>query len=146
VDYDTYAEGEAMLGWLNASFQLHSSGPTDWKNFCNSYLRSLQNEMQSKQAEIAHVKLFLKGAGDFLVANLVSNKGSIFVAGNLKDSSQDVNLVVNARVRMEPADLRAVVEKCLDATAGNKIKRDIIDIKSFKPGRPEPTHRFGSVV
>jgi len=146
VDYDTYAEGEAVLGWLNASFQLHSSGPTDWKNFCNSYLHSLQNEMQSKQAEIVHVKLFLKGADDFLVANLVSNKASIFVAGDLKYSTQDIKLIVNARVRIEPADLRAVVEKCLDTTAGDKIKVDIVDIKSFKPGYPKPTHRFSSVV
>lgn len=146
VDYDTYADGEAALGWLNASFQLHSSGPTDWKNFCNSYLRSLQNEMRSKQTEIVHIKLFLKGFGDFLVANLISNRASIFVAGNLKNSSQDVNLVVNARARMEPTDLRAVVERCLDATARNKIKVAVVDIQSFKPGYPKPTHRFSSVI
>jgi G3E family GTPase len=145
VDYDTYAEGEAVLGWLNASFQLHSKMPIDWKNFCHSYLGSMQGELKSRQAEIAHLKLFIKGAGGFLVASLVSNSGPIFVAGNLKDSSQDVNLVVNARVRIEPNDLQSIVEKSLEVVAGDKIKVTTNSIESFKPGRPKPTHHFNSV-
>jgi len=146
VDYDTYAQGEAVLGWLNASFQLHSSGQTDWESFCNLYLSAIQTEMESKQAEIVHVKLFLKGASTFLVANLVGNKAAIFVDGNLKDSSKDVDLIVNMRVRMEPADLRSIAERCLNTACGDKIRIKPIDIKSFKPGYPRPTHRFNSVV
>ena len=31
VDYDTYAAGEAALGWMNASAKLRSRGDVDWK-------------------------------------------------------------------------------------------------------------------
>ena len=37
VDYDTYAEGEALLGWLNATVRVRSAAPFDG----NALLREL---------------------------------------------------------------------------------------------------------
>jgi len=146
VDYDTYAEGEAVLGWLNASFQLHANAPVDWKNFCNKYLAGLLKEIKSRKAEIVHLKLFLKAGSESLVANLVSNKTPIFIKGNLEKSVRDVNLVVNARVRIEPEDLRDIVQNSLKSIAADKIRIKADAIESFKPGRPKPTHHFTAVV
>ncbi len=146
VDYDTYADGEAVLGWLNAHVYLHANDLVDWKAFCVTYLNRLQSEFKTKGAEIVHLKLFLKEKNGYLAANLISNRADVSVRGNLKGTSQSIELTINARVRMDPADLRLVIEQCLDAVAGEKVEVDIMDIKSFKPGRPKPTHRFSSVV
>ena len=38
VDYDTYAAGEAALGWLNASAKLHANARADWAAFAKALL------------------------------------------------------------------------------------------------------------
>ena len=39
VNYDTYAEGEAALGWLNASIRLTPrEGSPDWEGFCRGLM------------------------------------------------------------------------------------------------------------
>jgi hypothetical protein len=44
VDYDTYAEGEAVLGWLNAQIDLATTGAgADWSVFVSSLMRGLQD-------------------------------------------------------------------------------------------------------
>ena len=35
MDYDTYAAGEAALGWMNASAKLQARGDIDWKTFAS---------------------------------------------------------------------------------------------------------------
>ena len=43
VDYDVYAEGEAVLGWLNCEIQLAAPGEeVDWRAFCRDLLGGLQ--------------------------------------------------------------------------------------------------------
>ncbi len=40
VDYDVYAEGEAVLGWLNATIALRGQ-PTEWNVFTGRLLKGL---------------------------------------------------------------------------------------------------------
>src|SRR5208337_1223487 len=42
VDYDTYAEGEAVLGWLNATASLSPKEPIDWGAWGLRLLEALQ--------------------------------------------------------------------------------------------------------
>jgi G3E family GTPase len=42
VDYDTYAEGEAVLGWLNASASLSPKEPVDWGAWGLELLEDIQ--------------------------------------------------------------------------------------------------------
>ncbi|MDP2889863.1 MAG: GTP-binding protein, partial [Bacteroidota bacterium] len=46
VDYDIYAEGEAVLGWLNSSIEL-SGEPTDWDKFGRNLLQNLSQQFDS---------------------------------------------------------------------------------------------------
>ena len=57
IDYDIYADGEALLGWLNATIELKSKHGVD----SAAVLQSLAHEMKSAlgQAEIAHLKMTL---------------------------------------------------------------------------------------
>ena len=47
VDYDTYAEGEAVLGWLNASASLSPKEPVDWGLGAWNYWRPYNGASQA---------------------------------------------------------------------------------------------------
>ena len=115
VDYDTYADGEAVLGWLNATAQLHAVGEPDWDAFCLSLMEQMQGEFRARSAEVAHAKLLLTTTGGLITVNLTATAGKPSLNGRAERTAQDAHLVINARVRMEPEDLRAVVERSVQA-------------------------------
>ena len=52
-------------------------------------------------------------------------------------------IVVNARVAIDPETLQAEVEKVVQAVAEKHgLKVEFHQTQSFRPGRPVPTHRF----
>ena len=56
VDYDTYADGEALLGWLNATVDFRASEPLDSSAVLHSLASTMQRELSG---EIAHLKMTL---------------------------------------------------------------------------------------
>lgn len=146
VDYDVYAAGEAALGWMNASAKLHARDETDWQAFAGGLLEAIRGELCRQSAEIAHLKLYLTAADGHLVGNLTSNDGTVSLRGNLDRTPRDVALLINARVHATPEMLRGAVEKSLQAAVGDRIEMTITNVRSFFPGRPQPTHRYRDVV
>src|SRR5205085_1112065 len=57
VDYELYAEGEALLGWLNATAELKSERPFDPNAKLESLARAIQERLGG--TEIAHLKMTL---------------------------------------------------------------------------------------
>jgi G3E family GTPase len=146
VDYDEYAQGEAALGWLNATLQLRAEQGTDWAAFCLEVLKAMQAEFRRASAEVAHVKLHLTARGGNLVANLTSNDGPPQIRGSIEGAHKEAVLLVNARVQIGPDQLRTVLERGLYSTAGDAVRVVVDDIQSFAPARPQPTHRFNTPV
>lgn len=146
VDYDVYAEGEAALGWLNAAVQLHGGSPTDWRGFCRGLIEAMRSEFQGVAAEVAHLKLHLTAGEGTLVANLTSSRDGPSIRGQVEPWPPEARLLVNVRANIGPAQLRSITERCLEAVAGEAIRLTVEDLRSFAPARPEPTHRFPSVV
>ncbi len=58
----------------------------------------------------------------------------------------EVRLLINARVHVQPDALRDAVEQALMAAAGQRLEATLTSVRSFFPGRPQPTYRFGVVV
>ena len=146
VDYDTYAAGEAALGWMNASGKLRSRDDIDWTALAAELLEAIRVELRSRSAEIAHVKLYLTASGGHVVGNLTSNEGPPSVRGGIDAARREAALLINARVHVQPDVLRATVENALAATAGDRLEATITNMRSFFPGRPQPTYRYEAVV
>jgi G3E family GTPase len=142
VDYDTYAAGEAALGWMNASAELRAGEDVDWEDFCRRLLLAIQARLRSASAEIAHLKLFLTTADGHLVGNVTGNDVEPALRGSVQPTVRQAALLINARVHAHPDALRFVVEECLHDTAGQRIEVTLKNVRSFFPGRPQPTHRF----
>jgi len=146
VDYDTYAEGEAVLGWLNATASLSPKEHIEWGPWSLGLMEGLQRTFASKSAEIAHMKMLIVSPNNqSLSANLTSSKGKVSVRGQLSGSTP-TTMVFNARVQMFPEELQFTVGEHLKAQCGDKIQLQIGAIQSLSPGRPQPVHRYATVV
>lgn len=146
VDYDIYAEGEAVLGWLNAAVSI--TGETDWEAFAEDYLRILSDVFSGKDAAIGHLKLLIQGKdkNGCVLANLTGASDPIRVSSDGSVSSP-VSMTINARVQMKPDDLNTCVFDCLDQTADRHTVSYITDSSEcLKPGRPSPTYHYDCVV
>ena len=146
VDYDQYADGEAALGWLNASVQLHAAAPLDWQAFCLILVEAVQQHCQKASAEIAHLKLHLSLGDHAIVANLTSNAGRPSLRGTLSGVTGAATLLLNVRANLDPVALRALVEKALSASTTPTLTLHIEHLASFAPSRPQPVHRYAQVI
>jgi len=146
VDYDTYAAGEAALGWMNAAGQLRAGEDIDWKAVAGALLEAIRGGLRARSAEIAHVKVYLTAPGGHVAGNVTNNDGPLSVRGGIAPGQRSVSLLINARVHVEPDVLRQTVETALQAAAGDRLEAKITNMRSFFPGRPQPTHRYQRVV
>lgn len=146
VDYDVYAEGEAVLGWLNATASIVSRKPEDWLNYCVTLMRTLQEALRERQAEVAHLKVLLVTDRGFYVSNLTHRDGECFTQGTVVGEPREAELVINARVEMGPDELGLLVEKALARVTPAHVLLESLEIKSLRPGRPVPVHRYSRVV
>jgi len=143
VDYDVYAEGEAVLGWLNTIIHLSMNGGTaDWRGVVADIMDELQQAFRARRADVAHVKLLLSAAGGHYVANLTRTDGQVLVQGQIAGSPAEASLILNARVEMSPQALEGIVRAALMSAAGTQITARIEHLKSLSPGRPNPTYRY----
>jgi G3E family GTPase len=136
VDYDRYAHGEAVLGWLNATATVAPN--TDGKKLLSDFLTAFHTEIKKTSSEVGHVKAALNIGGKEWVGNLTSLNGSVDVRDTEAKSGNAV-LVLNARVQMSPEALEALVRNLLGT-----FKLSVTSLRCLMPGRPNPTHRFSA--
>ena len=148
VDYDRYAHGEAVLGWLNAAVSLRWTGglTSDWEGFCEDLTALLRQRFAESESEIGHVKLLLETKTGYLAANLT---GLREVSATRKEGALDAlsaELTVNARAQTSPEALEAVFRATLREASHGRVAPSIRAFHCIQPGRPEPTYRYTSVV
>src|SRR5262249_39705940 len=97
IDYDTYAEGEAELGWLNGSVRLTSAVAFDLDALLLEVVAELGTALKGRGAEVAHLKAIGLGESTFGVANLVSSASEAELSLPSRAKVTEVDLVVNAR-------------------------------------------------
>jgi G3E family GTPase len=143
LDYDTYAEGEAELGWLNASLSIAAARPWDLDPLLLDVTGRLHAALGNLDAETAHLKVIGLWQGFFGVANLVSSQSKSELSLASHCHTHEANLIVNARVAIDPQalerEVRAAVEAACQAVGAQATWNET---KSFRPGRPVPTHRM----
>lgn len=148
VDYDVYAEGEALLGWLNATARLTAPAPFDGNVLLQELARQIHAGVALDGFEIAHLKMTLTpGEGsDIAALNLVRTDGQAELSHRLADETSEGELIVNLRAEGNPAQLRAVVETALrSAAAQHGADAAVVHCEHFRPGRPQPTHRLAAI-
>jgi len=144
VDYDIYAEGEAVLGWLNSSIKLNGE-LTDWDTFAHTLLKELSQQFDNRNASVGHVKIILEAGDKFLMGNLTGKRNTMNLRGSAGISKNAI-LTLNARVEMSPEILEEIVRSALDKITGIALAKTIVAMRCLSPGRPNPTYRFDHIV
>lgn len=150
VDYDVYAEGEALLGWLNATIRVDSPDGVDADTLVHALATSLHAGLREREAEVAHLKMTLSPdgslSGEIAAVNLVRNDFVPELSQRLDDDITGAQVIVNIRAEAAPEvleeQLRAAIKavSCeLGSSAGAPLT--IEHLEYFRPGRPTPTHR-----
>ena len=143
INYDTYAEGEALLGWLNCTVHLESNQPFDGNRSLVALVDDIRDRVIAEGGNIAHLKVTLDsqdGTGTLSVVSLVGNDGKPDLRESLLDYVDEGSLIINLRAEADPAVLEAVTRGALATLPG--IESSIEHLEQFKPPRPVPTHRM----
>lgn len=145
IDYDTYAEGEALLGWLNATIEVKCSDEIDTTPLLQQLAREIQQRLVAAGAEVAHLKMTLSPdnafAGEVAVVNLVRNDFSPEMGQELDEPVEGGQIILNLRAEGDPEQLEAFVRESIAAVATPECRLSLEHLERFRPGRPVPTHR-----
>lgn len=148
VDYAVYADGEALLGWLNCTAQLAATEAFDSDQFLKGLAGEIQRRLQTRQAEVAHLKMTLSPEdnplGEIAAVNLVRNDFVPELSIQLESPVQRGQLILNLRAEAAPDTLGDVVQEALVAAAQSfpALRVTLDHLEHFRPGKPSPTHRF----
>ena len=143
IDYDTYAEGEALLGWLNCTVQLESDAPFDGNQTLVDLAGDIRDRVVRQRGDIAHLKMTLDsrdGTGTLSVVSLVGNDGEPDLRESLLDRVDRGELVINLRAEADPAVLESITREAMASLSG--VRATMEHLEQLRPGRPVPTHRM----
>jgi hypothetical protein len=146
LDYDIYAEGEAELGWLNSSLRMSGAAEFALDDVLVQIVKRLRAQLATAGAETAHLKAIGLWEGFYGVANLTSGDAPAVLSLPSHCNTRQADLVINARVAIDPESLAEHVNEAVTATAARHgVTAEFRQTQSFRPGRPVPTHRLAPV-
>ena len=151
VDYQVYAEGEALLGWLNCTVQVTAEQAFDANLFLKELAGEIKGLLTSQQAEVAHLKMTLSPdasiTGEIAAVNLVCNDFVPELSFHLENPVASGQLILNLRAEAAPAVLAHAVRTGLQAVVGKFPTTHVTldHLEHFRPGKPTPTHRIESL-
>ena len=148
IDYDTYADGEAALGWFNAAVHFARADDcsrTDWSldGLAKQLTTGLSQALLKAGLEPGHVKVLASSGRSTAVANWVASDAPVelSVATGIDVSAADV--LLNVRVHGQPVELDEFVRRTITEVAQrNALTCQLSSVQYFSPGRPEPVHRY----
>lgn len=147
IDYGTYAEGEAVLGWLNCEVRLAAAGGDlpRGEGICRTLMEDLRDAFRLRQAAVGHVKLVLLAGGGHVAANLVRADGDVEIRGGPMAPGPEARMILNARVEIPPKQLERIVLEQLDRLADGGIGVRVQSLRSLSPAAPVPTYRVPGI-
>jgi hypothetical protein len=145
IDYDIYADGEALLGWLNATLILETDDEVDAGVILEALATNIQQQLLAENAEVAHLKMTLTPDhglhGEVAVINLVRNDFRPEFGQELEEPVTGAQIILNLRAEADPERLAAIVEQAVAESVPAGCRLTLDHLERFRPGRPTPTHR-----
>jgi len=141
IDYDRYAAAEAVLGWLNAAVTISSDKAIKPETMLTNLVKRMREIFREKNAGIGHLKFALTCGGQTMWINLTGLEAAPSLSEKKFDTFNSRTLLVNARVRMEPEELEAIVRNTLAGLSKESaVEMEIMDLQCFSPAYPNPPY------
>lgn len=150
VDYEVYADGEALLGWLNATVSIKTEAEFEASDLLQQVADSVQSTLAKSGSEVAHFKMTFSpdnGFAETAVMNLVRNDFIPELSQDLDEPATAGQLIINLRAEAEPDELATTVKKAVESLGESfsGLAANLEHLEHFKPGKPTPTHRLAGV-
>lgn len=145
LNYQTYADGEALLGWLNATVNINATTLFDGDAWLEAFARNVQAGLAEAHVEVAHFKMTLEpsdGSGELAVLNLVGTDFTPELAQHLSDAMDKGQLIINLRAEGDPEILESVVKSSLTELNSESLNLELDHLECFKPAPPQPIYRM----
>ncbi len=145
LDYERYGEGEALLGWLNATIRVSAPDGFIPDDLLLRLAADVGARVTDAGAEIAHLKMTLDAgdiAGKLSAVSLVRSGALPELRDSLPDEVNAATLILNLRAEADPDLLHQSVELAIAEMASrSSMELTVEHLESFKPGQPRPVHR-----
>ena len=141
IDYDIYAAGEANLAWFDKSIEILSDGGKAIV-VADKIIQGIHNAILGHALMIGHLKFFVE-SGQWKKKVSFTIGGRSTLADWEYRRSDQVSMLINARVQTDPNTLEALINEVLltiESSGSCTIKES--KWASFKPGYPTPVHRI----
>ncbi|MFD2304685.1 GTP-binding protein [Roseibacillus ishigakijimensis] len=169
VDYERYAEGEALLGWVKSEARCQPREEVDWGQWLAQVARTIATRLEEAGHEVGHFKMSVEANGRRYRVHQVMS-GEEVVSENTSDpragrlsstgetpvlpaeqlrptggtsvlpAKQEATLLVNLRAEGEAKALKAIVTQTFDAQS--EVEVLFQKQAAFQPGKPVPVHRI----
>lgn len=152
VDYQRYAVGEAMLGWVNSESDCVALNPGhDWAAWMEECGRRISGLLDEEGGEIGHFKMSLEANGRrWRYHQVMAGETPVLLEdesepGMFAERGESVGrLLINLRAEGAAERLEAMVFKALKEQSSVEV--NIREQAAFQPGEPRPTHRIATLV
>ncbi len=145
MDYDRYAQGEALLGWVNsdAVCRVREGKPEafDWGNWLMEVGQRIAGLLEEVGAEVGHFKMsVVTGARRWRLHQVMSGEEPVLHEEVLNgEDAPEARLLVNLRAEGTAERLEQLVDRELSAQTAVTVS--FSNRAAFQPGEPRPTHR-----
>ena len=141
INYDRYADGEALLGWVNLEGEVFMNcDPGEW---LLQLAREIGDALDRNQHEVGHFKMSLEGQGTRWRVHQVMSGDDIELIEEPSPQSHPstFRFLVNLRAEGDARTLQGFVHQALADQSEARVA--LSQEAAFQPGKPEPTHRIG---
>ena len=140
IDYDKYAHGEAVLGWLNGTVALTGKNAY-WDTLLKDIMTGIAKAIKKEKLRVGHIKVIAENGKQYAVGNITGEASTLQLRGTA-GTSDNVKLIINARVETTPEHLDEIVRQVLVDAIDGQYNDEILAWRYLQPGRPNPTHRM----
>lgn len=140
IDYDKYAHGEAVLGWLNGTVALTGQDAC-WDTLLKDIMTAIGQAVKKEKLHVGHIKVIAENGKQYAVGNITGDDSTFQLRG-AAGTSDNVRLIINARVETSPEHLDEMIRSVLIEAIDGRYTDEILAWRYLQPGRPNPTHRM----
>ncbi|MBI5250323.1 MAG: hypothetical protein HY912_12585 [Desulfomonile tiedjei] len=145
IDYQSYADAEAEMGWLNGMASVTLAEPVDGKMIGGRLTEMLAKGIADRDGRIGHLKLLVVGQSGSVKAGVTQIGEKPVLDGLFTGPVSHLEVTINIRATLSPGELSAVVnDSVTQFEESYKAEVDISAINTFRPGAPNPTHRYSA--
>jgi len=142
MDYQRYADGEMQLAWLDEEL-LIDTGESGVRQVVTEIIGGIAARLTADEIPVGHLKFFIRTPNTGVKVSITTLTDGSWQAGLKSMDGSQCRMLINARAEMAPEELQTLVQGVLDTCTNKTLARfEILRAEAFKPGFPQPTHRF----